>query len=193
MKRYLRLTGGSFTGRKLYVPDIGVRPATNLVREAIFSTLSNMFEDGIEGLSFLDLYAGTGSLGLEAISRGASRVTFIDNSRASIVSIKRNMELLGFSGSVIKSDVSNFLKRNRNLKYDVIFFDPPYKLEDIDGVLELLGMAIDSQTSPILVYERFYKKELPDLNKNFELLKRKKYGQTEVLYYRISNGLKENR
>ena len=83
MKRFLKLTGGSYAGRRIYVPDIGVRPATNLVREAIFSTLNSFFENGVKGCSVLDLFAGTGSLGLEALSRGARRVTFVDSRKQS--------------------------------------------------------------------------------------------------------------
>jgi 16S rRNA (guanine(966)-N(2))-methyltransferase RsmD len=103
VKRFLKLTGGSFMGRRLYVPDMGVRPATNLVREAIFSTLNSFFENGVQGLEVLDLFAGTGSLGLEAISRGAAAVTFVDQSSESVRSIRRNLEILEYEGQVIKA------------------------------------------------------------------------------------------
>ena len=186
MKRYLKLTGGSFTGRKLYVPDIGVRPATNLVREAIFSTLESMLEDGIRGLKLLDLFAGTGSLGLEALSRGAESVTFVDNSVASVKSIRKNLELLSFKGQVIKSDVISFLKRNKSLDYDIIFFDPPYKYEKVSEALKLLAESVSYNKNPVIVYERAFKKELPSLDERFCFIKRRKYGQTEVLYYRLN-------
>ncbi len=185
MKRFLKLTGGSFSGRKLYVPDIGVRPATNLVREAIFSVLNNMFEEGVSGLNVLDLFAGTGSLGLEALSRGAESATFVDNSRTSVESIRKNLSLLGFIGDVVKMDVSVFLKRNRNIRYDIIFFDPPYNYKKVEETLLLLKESISNSAMPVLVYERSYRNELPELDEDYRLLKRKKYGQTEVLYYQI--------
>ena len=100
MKRFLKLTGGSFAGRRIYVPDIGVRPATNLVREAIFSTLKSFFKNGVQGCSVLDLFAGTGSLGIEALSRGARQVTFVDSRMESIRSIIRNLEILRFTAGV---------------------------------------------------------------------------------------------
>jgi len=186
LKRYLKLTAGTFKGRKLYVPDIGVRPATNLVREAIFSVLNNILEGGIRNKSVIDLFAGTGSLGLEALSRGAKYATFVDNNKSSISSINKNLKLMGLRGSVIKSDVAAFLKRNRkSLEYDVIFFDPPYKYRWVGDVLNMLAEATQEGKSSVLVYERSYDKILPRLSESFSLFKRKKYGQTEVLFYNI--------
>lgn len=110
MKRFLKLTGGSFAGRQIHVPGTGVRPATNLVREAVFSTIFSFFKDGVKGLAILDLFAGTGSLGLEALSRGAEGVTFVDSGRESIRSIYKNLKILDFTGNVVRSDVISFLK-----------------------------------------------------------------------------------
>ena len=129
MKRFLRLTGGSFTGKKLYVPDIGVRPATNLVREAIFSTLPTFLEGGIHNLHVLDLFAGTGSLGLEAISRGAGSVTFVDRDAESVRAIRKNLDVLRYTAQVVRSDVIQYLKRSRRLEFDLVFMDPPYRYE----------------------------------------------------------------
>jgi len=188
LKKYLKLTAGTFKGRRLYVPDSGVRPATNLVREAIFSILKNMFEEGIKDVHILDLFAGTGSLGLESLSRGAEKATFVDNDNFSVGSIKKNLKFLNLKGEVIRSDVVSFLKRNKKkLNYDVVFFDPPYKYEMVEEALILVGQSVIPSKSVILVYERSYKKELPRLNLDFELSKRKKYGQTEVLYYKIES------
>ena len=186
MKRYLKLTAGSFKGRKLFVPDIGVRPATNLVREAIFSVLDNLLDGGIRGLSVLDLFAGTGSLGLEALSRGAKKAVFVDKSLTSVRSIDKNLKLLNLGGKVIKRDVFTFLTRNKKkLDYDVIFFDPPYKYGFVEDTLELLYNAIVPGKITIVVYERKYDKLLPQVNDDFSLIKRKRYGQTEVLFYRL--------
>jgi len=194
LKRILRLTGGSFSGQKLWVPDSGVRPATNLVREALFSTIYSFFDDGIRGLDVLDLFAGSGSLGIEAISRGAKSATFVDNSIDSVRAIHKNLEFLNLDFPVIRSDVVSFLKRRSNLLYDVIFLDPPYKYEKSPLIISLLKKALQPECSPILEYERFYQKEPPDFGvgdtggaymHHLRLLKRKKYGQTEVLWYKI--------
>ena len=188
MKRYLKLTAGTYKGRRLYVPDMGVRPATNLVREAIFSVLNNMLEFGVKEIHVIDLFAGTGSLGLEALSRGAKSATFVDNNPASINSIKKNLKLLGFNGNVIKNDVVSFLKRNiKSLDYDVIFFDPPYKYKGIEAVLNIIVRTIIPGKSSVLVYERSFDRDVPENDSGLNLIKRKRYGQTEVLFYRITN------
>jgi 16S rRNA (guanine966-N2)-methyltransferase len=183
LRKGLKLTGGSFTGRIIKVPAKGVRPATNLVREAIFSTLFSFFENGVLHLNVLDLFAGTGSLGFEALSRGATGVTFVDSGKESVRSIRINLEDLGFKGEVVWSNVIRFLKINRTLGYDLVFMDPPYRYKRCPEVVELLKQAIKAPS--VLVYERFYEKELPDFGDNISILKRKKYGQSELLYYRI--------
>jgi 16S rRNA (guanine966-N2)-methyltransferase len=189
MKRLLKLTGGSYRGKKLYVPAGGVRPATNLVREAVFSTLYSFFEEGVSGLQVLDLFAGTGSLGLEAISRGAAGVTFVDSSRASIEAIRRNLELLEFSARVVRSDVQAFVRRSGFIAQDLIFMDPPYRYRHSQAVVSLLldtlGRGKSASRPPILVHERSYDEQLPDFAEGAEILRRKKYGQTEILYYRL--------
>jgi len=186
VKKLLKLTGGSFSGRRLYVPDSGVRPASNLVREALFSTLNSFFKWGVSGLRVLDLFAGSGSLGLEAISRGAVYVTFVDSSRESIKSIRKNMEILGFSGEVIRCDVCGFLKRSRSLDYSLIFMDPPYRFTACREVVDLLCRALIRQKRQLLVHERFYRDELPDFGNCVQFARRKKYGQTELLYYKFN-------
>lgn len=189
MKKQLMLTGGSFAGRRLYVPASGVRPATNMVREAIFSTLRSFFDEGVSGRRILDLFAGTGSLGLEALSRGASLAVFVDRGRESVRSIRRNLELLGFADRttvrVFACDASDYLKRSRDLLFDVVFMDPPYRHTETGEVVERLKRSLAAGSSSLLVYERFYSETPPSFGEKCELLKRKKYGQSEILYYRL--------
>jgi len=185
VKRFLKLTGGSFAGRKLYVPDIGVRPATNLVREALFSTLNSFYPQGVAGLKILDLFAGTGSLGLEAISRGASKVTFVDRSGESVRSIRKNLKVLSFSGEVYRIEVKAYLKKSKSLDYDLVFMDPPYRFKSCGKIVEHLKRALIPREMQILVHERLYVEVLPCFGDEILLLKRKKYGQTELLYYRL--------
>jgi 16S rRNA (guanine966-N2)-methyltransferase len=185
MKKLLKLTGGSFAGRKLYVPERGVRPATNRVREAIFSTLYSYFDDGVKGLLVLDLFAGTGSLGLEALSRGAAGVTFVDSRAESVKAIQRNLEILGFAARIVRDDVSRFLRRQTEISCDLVFIDPPYAYRGCGKLMELLQGGIASGSSVVVVYERAYSGALPAFGEKAVLLKRRKYGQTELLYYRI--------
>lgn len=186
MKRYLKLTGGAFLGKKLYVPDTGVRPATNLVREAIFSTLRSFFPSGVEGLSVLDLFAGTGSLGLEAISRGARAVSFVDRNTESIRAIRRNLEILGYAAQVIRNDVILYLKRSRGLNFDIAFMDPPYRYLHCAEAVKHLRRALAPAHRVLLVHERAYGEELPDWGEGVRFLRRKRYGQTEILYAEVS-------
>jgi 16S rRNA (guanine966-N2)-methyltransferase len=185
LKRFLKLTGGSFMGRRLYVPSTGVRPATNLVREAVFSTLQSFFEDGVEGLRVVDLFAGSGSLGFEAISRGAASAVFVDRSTESVRSIRRNLEILNFRGQVYKSDVIQYLKRLRDLSADLVFMDPPYRYRRCAEVVSQLGRAIAPENRVLLVHERAYEEELPEWGREVEFLKRRRYGQTEILYVSV--------
>jgi 16S rRNA (guanine966-N2)-methyltransferase len=196
VKKLLRLTGGSFAGRTLYVPDRGVRPATNKVREALFSTLLTWFPEGMKGLAALDLFAGSGSLGLETISRGGERVTFVDSSHQSVRAIRMNLRLLDYRAQVVKSDVTAFLKKSSNLEYDLIFMDPPYRYTKVEKIVYLLIEAlkpaeiqvreVEECCPRILVHERRYSKDLPDFGENAVLVKRRRYGQTELLYYELN-------
>jgi 16S rRNA (guanine966-N2)-methyltransferase len=185
VKKLLKLTGGSFSGKKLYVPETGVRPATNRVREAIFSTLLSYFSDGVRGLRVLDLFAGTGSLGLEALSRGAARVTFVDSRAEAVRAIRKNLEILGFSAGVYRDDAARFLRRHKGVDDDLIFMDPPYRFRGSAQLVYLLKGRVVPGVSPVMVYERAFSNDLPDFGANVELLKRRKYGQTELLYYRL--------
>jgi 16S rRNA (guanine966-N2)-methyltransferase len=185
MGKYLKLTGGSYTGRRLYVPKTGTRPATNRVREAIFNVVNNYFDQGVKGLAVLDLFAGSGSLGLEALSRGAASCIFVDNDPNAVRSIRKNIELLNLKGEVIISTVHAYLKSKKRLHYELVFMDPPYRYTACGEVMRLLQEKIDSEISPVLIYERSYEEKTPDFDKNSLLINRKKYGQTELLYYRI--------
>ena len=151
----------------------------------MFSTLISFFEEGVTGLTVLDLFAGTGSLGLEALSRGAESVTFVDSDRESIRSIRKNLAILGFTGDVVGSDVISFLKRKKTMSFDLIFMDPPYRYKKSDEVVVFLKDALGRRVSSILVYERAFEKELPAFGEDIVIIKRKKYGQSELLYYRI--------
>ena len=120
----IRVTGGELTGRRLYVPKSGVRPSTGRLREAIFSMLGS-----VEGACVLDLFAGSGALGIEALSRGAREATFVDKDTRAVT---RNLRDLGLSARVERSDVASWLSRASRSQpppiYDLVLCDPPYTL-----------------------------------------------------------------
>jgi 16S rRNA (guanine966-N2)-methyltransferase len=120
----IRITAGELRGRRLYVPKTGVRPTTGKVREAIFSMLGS-----VEGARVLDLFCGSGALGIEALSRGAAEATLVDTKPAAA---RRNLEELDLAerARTIRSDAARFLRRVEPGSFDLVLCDPPYRLAD---------------------------------------------------------------
>jgi 16S rRNA (guanine966-N2)-methyltransferase len=120
----VRIVGGSRKGARIYAPKgRDTRPTSDRVREAIFAILGS-----VEGESVLDLFAGSGALGLEALSRGAEQAVFVESEPVAVKAIERNLEKLGLEGArIARSDVPRYLARETS-RYDVVFVDPPYEL-----------------------------------------------------------------
>ena len=141
-----RIVAGSRGGRRIAVPrGTGTRPTTDRVREALFSavaawagTADRLVEDSLSGLSFCDLYAGSGAVGLEAASRGAAPVLLIEADRMTAQLIRRNAADLGLVVEVAAARVELRLRQPPATAYDVVFADPPYELDAaaLDGLLE---------------------------------------------------------
>jgi len=122
----LRVTGGAFGGRRLGVPGgLGVRPTADRVREALFSILGSR----VRGTRVLDLFAGSGALGLEALSRGAEHATFVDSDPRSVLVVRENLEALGVPGEVRRAEALAYLRRAVLAPpFDLVLLDPPYRL-----------------------------------------------------------------
>jgi len=153
------------------------RPVMERTRHAIFQVLGDL-----TGLNVLDLYAGSGALGLEALSLGANSATFVDTARIAIDAIKSNCSTLGITQKVIviNSKVEDFIKTNQST-YDIIFFDPPYA--DLDQ--RQLKLAANQLTlDGILVVSCSTKIELPDELSKASVVKLKRYGDTQIAYYK---------
>jgi 16S rRNA (guanine966-N2)-methyltransferase len=145
---------GDLRGRRLFAPRSGVRPTSDRVREATFASLGSV----VEGARVLDLYAGTGALGIEALSRGAIGAVFVDRSPASVSALRRNLEALALAERVrvLRSDVAGALRRlgREGAGFDLVFADPPYAVSDVEttlGALSTLGLLEPDAT---LVVER---------------------------------------
>ena len=163
----IRITGGELRGRRLHVPRRGVRPTTGMVREAIFSMLGS-----VEGASVLDLFAGSGALGIEALSRGAAEATFVDRDTAAV---RRNIEDLGLDARVDRSDVIAWLSRQAGSSYELVFCDPPYTLAaGLDADLRA-GLAQVVDRDGKLVLETAAREPL-DLG--LPVIKEREYGDT---------------
>jgi 16S rRNA (guanine966-N2)-methyltransferase len=123
----MRVVAGRYGGRRLASPKgAGTRPTADRVREALFSLLGDL-----EGVAALDLFAGSGALGIEALSRGASRVTFVDSSAAALRAVRGNLAVLSAceQATVVRADARAFLRNARRggPQYDLVFLDPPYR------------------------------------------------------------------
>lgn len=121
----IRVIAGRWRGRFIPVPDsAGLRPTPNRVRETLFNWLAHE----IEGARCLDLYAGTGALGIEALSRGAERVTFVEPSKLLVPALRSELEKLDAAATVVRTTAERFLSRS-NDKFDVVFADPPFGVD----------------------------------------------------------------
>lgn len=180
-----RIVGGQAGGRRLAVPaGTGTRPTGDRAREALFSSLEAEF-GGLEGLGFIDLYAGSGAIGLEALSRGASRVLLVESDRKAADVVSANVKALGLPGaSVVVKPVERVVAaRNPGEPYDVVFADPPYALDTavLQQVVVDLGEHGWIAADGVLVIERG-KREPWEWPKGFEALRDRKYGEARLWY-----------
>jgi len=179
----MRVVAGTAGGILLEVPKNDIRPTMDRVKAAIFSSLG----DRIIGARVLDLFAGTGALGIEALSRGAAEAALIDHDRSAVEVIERNLKKAGVSGRVQKRDVFDFLKRRSSgKKYDIIFADPPYdRAKSGDPFTKLLlassELAGMLDSDGIFVLEKMPAERLPSATL-WNLIRNKTYGATEVLF-----------
>lgn len=172
----MRIVSGTLRGRKLE-SNINIRPTLEKVREAIFSMVD------VKGKKFLDLFAGSGSIGIEAYSRGAKEVWFIEKNEKIISVLKRNLLNLNVEGKAVKGNVFNVLK-NIDKKFDIIFLDPPYDEGFIKKTIQVLPDVLSDEG--IVIIESS-KREKFELN-GFKKLKEKRYGDTIIT---ILKGIKK--
>lgn len=180
----MRVITGSAKGRRLHTLEgIDVRPTTEIVKEAMFSIIQ--FE--IEGRRVLDLFAGSGQLGIEALSRGAKNAVFVDASRQSLKVVNDNLEVTGFSkiSNVLCTDSIAFL-RGRTGTFDIAFLDPPYKTGLLQKALENIDRAMSE--AGIIVCEAPYGEAMPETAGDFPLFKSYKHGKTCIHVYRKTFG-----
>jgi 16S rRNA (guanine966-N2)-methyltransferase len=135
-----RIIGGTTGGRRIAVPPRGTRPTTDRVRESLFNIVTARRD--LTGLSVLDLYAGSGALGLEALSRGAASALFVESDRRAAAVLERNIETLGVPGATLRRGlVATVLAGVASAPYDVVFVDPPYELDaaEVDAIIVALS------------------------------------------------------
>ena len=174
----MRVITGSARGRKLKTPEnYDIRPTTDNVKEALFNILQ--FE--IEGRRVLDLFAGTGQLGIEALSRGAAEVVFVDESRESVRIVKENLKTCGLSATVFQTNALDFLRSCG--KFDVIFVDPPYDAGLYEPVLKSINSVDILSDGGIIACEARRETTMPQMSAPYALKKEYRYGKVKICIY----------
>lgn len=175
----MRIIAGQARGRRLTAPDTaGTRPATDRVREAVFSSLGAM----IAGSRVADIYAGSGSFGLEALSRGADSVVFVEKGRKALEALKKNIGAVGLGGKVEASEARRWLAGTPG-PFNLVFIDPPWDLPtpDLDTDLAVLDGSLE--IGAIVVLSRRHTDALPTPPETWESAADRRYGDTRILRY----------
>ena len=172
----MRIIAGAYKGRNLKSPpSLNVRPTSDRLRETLFNVIAPYIEDA----RFLDLCAGSGAVGIEALSRGASHVTFVDRSRRMCKLIEANIDLCRIPEEqfdIYCSEANEFLKQSKDENWDIVFFDPPYK-EDYLKTLQLLG------NNTLVIAEHHHKTELPESIGGLQRTRILKQGDSSLSFY----------
>lgn len=183
----MRIIGGVAGGRRISVPTRGTRPTSDRVRESMFSSLESAL-GGWSGLRVLDLYAGSGALGLECLSRGASHAAFVERDRTTARVVQANADLLGLPGAQVAcADVEAWVARPADSAYDVVFLDPPYAIptQAVTSILKALGDHGWLADGAVAVVERDARDtDAPWPAEGWEELRRRDFGDTALWYGR---------
>jgi 16S rRNA (guanine966-N2)-methyltransferase len=179
-----RIVGGTAKGRRLAVPARGIRPTSDRAREALFNTLAGLVD--VDDARVLDLFAGTGAVGLEALSRGAAHATFVESDRKVADILARNIAAVGLSGAeLLRCPVESFLLgATTTAPYRIVYADPPYALDEtsLTAVLDNLADPRWLEPDTVVVVERSARGAAPAWPSVIEPIKRKRYGEG-VLWY----------
>lgn len=181
----MRIIAGKARGHKLLSPEsLETRPTLDRVKEAMFSSIQNYIPDAVA----LDVFAGTGSLGLEAASRGASEVYLVDKSQNTFPLLKKNIESLKFEDFCTGLNMDSYdalrMLANNNKRFDIIFIDPPYCKEMLPEAFKIIKENDMLQEDGIIVTKIDSIEEIYEGYEDIKLTKSKKYGNTTVCYYR---------
>ena len=180
-----RIIGGTAGGRRLETPRGQLtRPTSDRVREALFSAIESRC-GSLDGLRFLDLYAGSGAVGLEAWSRGAGVVTLVEQDRRTASLISRNAATLGFARAhVVGAPVATALQTSPAAPYDLVFSDPPYPMPDAEVAANLAALVSNDWLVPdaLVVVERPSKRSEVVWPEGIEGERTKRYGETSLWY-----------
>ena len=174
----MRVITGTARGRRLKTPEnYDIRPTTDNVKESVF----NIIQFDIEGRRVLDLFAGTGQLGIECLSRGAAEAVFIDENTAAVKIVKENLKTCGFTAAVLQQDALSYLRHCG--RFDLVFVDPPYDSGLYESVLETINSVDILSDGGIILCESRREKTLPDMCVPYRKKKEYNYGRVKLTVY----------
>ena len=183
----MRIISGNFKGKKIFIPsDNNTRPLRDMVKESIFNLLqhSNKINLDIKDSSILDLFSGTGSFGLECVSRGSKSVIFIENYDKILKILRKNIETLKINANckIVENDCFKFFDTNKDFKdkFNIIFMDPPYKEKRINIILEKIKENKILTKNGIILIHRHKKDDVKMTNK-IQILDQRIYGISKII------------
>lgn len=190
----MRIIAGHAGGRRLAAPPEGTRPTTDRVREALFSSLDAHVRENYGGWSdirFLDLFAGSGGVGLEAMSRGAAGATLVERDRRCLEVLRRNVATVDRRARVVAADATHW--RPEDCPYHLVYVDPPYALgdDDVRGLLASLAAHGALAESALVIVERSARSPEPWPRSGWEELRKRDYGDTALWYGQVSRSAVE--
>jgi 16S rRNA (guanine966-N2)-methyltransferase len=183
----MRIISGKFKGINLYGPkDKKIRPLKDMVRESIFNFLahSNKISFKLEGSNILDLYSGTGSFGLECLSRRANKIIFVEKQKDSIKILEKNIKKINQSKNtkIIYKDTFSFIRKNiNNLKFNLIFCDPPFNDKNIEILIELISQKKLLEKNGIIIVHR-NKNIIDKMPDYFNVIEERTYGISKIIF-----------
>ena len=174
-----RIVAGAARGRRLQVPaGPGTRPTSDRAREGLFSSLQSLAD--LDGARVLDLFAGTGALGLEALSRGAVSATLVEDDPGALRALRANVEAVGLPGAFVVADrVEDFLAGQAEPRYDVAVVDPPYEQDVVPVLRDLLPWLAEDA---VVAVERRTRDGGPAWPEGYEPLRSRRYGEATLWY-----------
>jgi 16S rRNA (guanine(966)-N(2))-methyltransferase RsmD len=180
----LRIIAGTLKGRRLEAPDWpGLRPTSDKLRETLFNTLASR----MDGARFLDGFAGTGAVGIEAVSRGAAHVTFVERDARAVRLIEKNIARAGVSADrhvIIRAELTGGIRRLAGQRFDIVFLDPPYGAADLHDALTAVEPLIGTET--LLVIEHAKRDAAPAERGSLVRAREIVSGDSALAFYRVA-------
>ena len=179
----MRIIAGEFRGRTISCPrTLAIRPTSDRVRESLFNILGEV----CSGSQVLDLYAGVGTVGLEAVSRGAEHVTFVDYAHQSIRYLRKNLDCCRERTDVVPADVGVALKAlsKKGLRYDIVFLDPPYERGMVQTTLDALNALPLAEQNTLIIAQHSRREAVKNGWQKFGIADTRSYGDTVITFLR---------